>query len=418
MVLQAAIKRLMAARSCNAAGDRRRTVVRSGGHIDRMRNCAPAHSSSYEAHRDIDSTTEQGVNASIALNGSGAARLLVIDDEEQIRRALTRFLRAQGYEVATAASGVAAIELFDRAAFDLALCDVTMPDINGVEVLRILMERDPDLAVVMLTGTNHATTATAALTGGAVDYLVKPVEFSDLDHAVRSALHRRSLSIQRREIERVIREEVAQRTADLEREKASLREMSVGIVEALVNAMEAKDEYLRGHSHRVAALAAAIAAELDLSDEAIEQIRLAARLKDVGRIGVRESILNKAGSLTDEELEHIRSHLHIGVRILSPLKHLGVVLQFIADHHEHWDGGGYPRAVKGTEISIGGRVLAAADAFQAITSKRAYREPLDPSKAIEYMSGLSDTMLDPDVFAALCRVVERGANLPFIGVDS
>ena len=348
---------------------------------------------------------------STASNGDGAVRLLVIDDEEPIRRALAKYLRERGYEVATAESGAAAIELFEQQPFALAVCDVRMPEMNGVDVMRVLTRKDRDLAVIMLTGTDSAPTATAALTGGAFDYLVKPVELAEVEAAIRRALHKRMLLMQQREVERMIREEVAQRTAELE-------QMSVGIVQALVNAMEAKDEYVRGHAHGVAALGAAIASELGLPAETVEQIRLAGRLQDVGRIGVRESVLNKPGTLTDEELEHIRSHLRIGVAILAPLAHLGPVLTFIQDHHEHWDGGGYPRGTKGTDISIGGRVLAAADAFQALTSKRAYREPLDPAKAIDYMETLSGSLLDPAVFAALRRVVARRGNLPFISLES
>lgn len=318
-------------------------------------------------------------------------------------------MRDRGYDVSTAGSAVAAMDLLKQKGFALAVCDVRMPEMNGLELMRMMTHSDPDLAVIMLTAADEVSIATDALTGGAVDYLLKPVEFAELHEAIRRALHKRSLLVQQREVERIIREEVAQRTAELE-------QMSVGIIEALVNAMEAKDEYLRGHAHGVAALGAAIGAELGLPAATIEQIRLAGRLQDIGRIGVRESVLNKPGTLTEEELEHMRTHLRIGVEILAPLKHLGPVLAFIQDHHEHWDGGGYPRGLRGTAISIGGRVLAAADAFQALTSRRAYRDSLDAVKAIEYMETLSETLLDPSVFAALRRVVERGANLPFIGL--
>lgn len=362
-------------------------------------------------HLSVDSTGELRVKYSIAPNGERAVRLLVVDDEEPIRRALGRYLRGRGYDVSTADSGFAAMELLEEKAFAVAVCDLRMPGMNGVELMRAMIAKDPDLAVIMLTASDLGSTATAALTGGAVDYLIKPIEFSQLDEALGRALHKRSLLVQQREVERIIREEVAQRTAELE-------QMSVGIIEALVNAMEAKDEYLRGHAHGVAALGAAIAAELRLPAETIEHIRLAGRLQDVGRIGVRESVLNKPGTLTEAELEHMRSHLRIGVEILAPLKHLGPVLSFIQDHHEHWDGGGYPRGLKGSEISIGGRVLAAADAFHALTSRRAYRESLDATRAIEYMESLCGTLVDPAVFAALQRVVARGDNLPFIGLSS
>ncbi|HKO16671.1 MAG TPA: HD domain-containing phosphohydrolase [Gemmatimonadaceae bacterium] len=347
--------------------------------------------------------------------GAPAPRLLVVDDEEPIRRVLSRFLRTRGYEVECAASGADALALLQQQPVALMLCDVRMPGMDGLEVIRTALAKHPELAVMMLSAVNDAPTATQALGGGALDYLVKPVDLPELETAVQRALYKRGLLMEQRRVEQLIREEVAQRTAELLREREALREMSIGIVESLVNAMEAKDEYLRGQSHRVAELAASIAAELRLPEETIEQVRLAGRLHDVGRIGVREAVLNKVGTLTEDELEHIRDHLRIGVEILAPLKHLGEVLTFVQDHHERWDGDGYQRGLAGTAISIGGRILAAADAFQAVTSRRAYREPLDPARALEYMEDLSGTLLDPEVFAALRRVVRRGRTLPFIG---
>ena len=154
-------------------------------------------------------------------------------------------------------------------------------------------------------------------------------------------------------------------------------------------------------------MAAAIATELGLPSHIVEQVRLAGRLRDVGRIGVREAVLNKAGTLTDEELEHIREHLLIGVEILAPLEHLGPVITFVQDHHERWDGAGYPRRLQGAEISIGGRILAAADAFNALTSLRPHREPITPERAAVFMEALAGTLLDPEVYQALRRFLAR-----------
>ena len=341
-------------------------------------------------------------------------RLLVIDDEESLRVALSRFLRSRGYEVTAVATAVDALAAMDRDHCDLAVCDVRMPGMTGLELLPAALEKDPEMAVVMLSAVNDAPTATEAIARGAFDYLVKPIELADLQVAVERALHRRTLLKEQRRVERLVREEVTARTADLERERASLHALTIGVAETLINAMEAKDVFLRGHSQRVAELAASMATELELDEDTIEEARLAGRLHDIGKIGVREGVLNKPAKLTAEEYEHVKDHVRIGMEILSPLKHLGAVLDFIQDHHEHYDGGGYPRGISGQAISLGGRILAAADAFDAITTQRAYRASRNPGEAIELLEGVAGSHLDPVVFRALRNCVLRRRSLTFI----
>ena len=341
-------------------------------------------------------------------------RVLVVDDEESIRRAIGKFLKTRGFEVVTAESGDEALLQLGQQGFVLMLCDVRMPGLSGVDVVPRALQLDSELAIMMLTAVNDAPTATESLSQGAMDYLMKPVELADLEVAIERALHKRALLIEQRRIERMIREEVAQRTEELEREKDALRNLTVSVAETLINAMEVKDVYLRGHSQRVAELAAAIADDLGMTADAVEQVRLAGRLHDVGKIGTREAVLNKPGPLTPEEFDHVKEHVRIGMEILAPLKHLGEALTFVQDHHEHWDGSGYPRALGGERISIGGRILAAADAFDALTSKRAYREPMQPQETVEFLQGHVGRLLDPDIFAALRRVVSRRKTLTFI----
>jgi putative nucleotidyltransferase with HDIG domain len=341
--------------------------------------------------------------------------VLVVDDEDTIRVALSRFLRSQGYEVEVAESGAAALAALERQRFVVMLCDVRMPEMTGLDVVPRALRLDGDLAILMLTAVNDAATATDALSHGAMDYLVKPIELAELQRAVERAAHRRQLEIERRRVEEHIREEVALRTGELEREKAALHALTIGIAETLINAMEAKDVYLRGHSSRVADLAASIADELGLDPDLVENIRLAGRLHDVGKIGIREAVLNKPSSLTKEEFEHVKDHVRIGMEILSPLKHIPVALEFVHDHHEHFDGKGYPRGRAGAQISIGGRILAACDAFDALTSKRAFREAMDQRQTLDYLEqNALGSLLDPNVFAALKRVVERRKTLTFI----
>jgi len=334
-------------------------------------------------------------------------RILIVDDEETIRLALRKFLRSRGYEVEIAGSGEQAMQILNNGSFSLMLCDVRMPGMTGVQLVPLARERDQDLAIIMLTAVNDAATATEVLSAGASDYLMKPVELADLQQAVDRALLKRTELIEMRRLDMLIREEVALRTAELEAEKESLRLMSVSIAETLINAMEAKDLYLRGHSQRVAELAGQLAEELGLDPTTSEDLRVAGRLHDVGKIGIREEILNKPGRLTAEEFEHVKQHVQIGLGILAPLFHIKKPLQYVEHHHERWDGGGYPLGLAGKAIPMGARILCAADTFDALTSKRAYREPLEPLAAIEHLRIDAGKQFDPCVYDALVRVIKK-----------
>jgi putative nucleotidyltransferase with HDIG domain len=341
-------------------------------------------------------------------------RVLIVDDDETIRTGLARFLRGQGFEVEVADSGPAALALLERQRFVVMLCDIRMPEMSGLAVVSSALRLDSDLAILMLTGMNDAVTATDALSHGAMDYLVKPMELAEVRRAVDRAGRRRQLEIERRNVERHIREEVALRTVELEREKEALHALTIGIADTLVTAMEAKDVYLRGHSRRVADQAASIADVLGLDADLVENVRLAGRLHDVGKIGIREEVLNKPGTLTAEEFAHVKDHVRIGMEILAPLKHVPIVLAYVQDHHEHFDGSGYPRGLEGDQITIGGRILTACDAFDALTSRRAFRDAMEPRETIDYLEGLAGRLLDPRVFAALKKVVMRRKTLTFI----
>jgi putative nucleotidyltransferase with HDIG domain len=342
-------------------------------------------------------------------------RVLVVDDEEAVRVALSRVLRGRGFEVSSAESAESALAMLGACRVAVLLCDIRMPGMSGLDVVPRALALDPDLAIIMLTAVNDATSATAALSHGAMDYLLKPIEIADLEQAVERAAHRRQLEIERRRVEEHIREEVEARTRELEQEKNALRNLTLGVAEALINAMEAKDVYLRGHSRRVADQAASMAEELGLDADAVENVRLAGRLHDVGKIGIREELLGRAGPLTVEEFTHVKEHVRIGMEILAPLKHIPVALEYVQDHHEHFDGSGYPRGLAGEQISIGGRILAACDAFDALTTGRAFRDPMTAPETIDYLEqGHLGRLLDPEVFAALKRVVLRRKTLTFI----
>jgi putative two-component system response regulator len=334
--------------------------------------------------------------------------LLVVDDDEAVRRTFAQILGRVGHTVDTAASGEAAIEALGREQFAAVLCDVRMPGIDGLSVLRHARAVDPQVMLIVVSAVDDAATALAALRAGAAEYLTKPVDRGTLESTVFRALAERETT--QRRTTAAIQEAVSTRTAALEREKAALHQRNVGMAEALVRAMEARDPYLKGHSQRMAAIAADISRALGLDADTVDAVSLAARLADVGKIGTRESVLHKPGPLTPDEYDHVQDHVRIGLEILSPLDHLGPVLDYVRDHHEHFDGSGYPRAVEREAISIGGRILTAADAFVALTSRRSYREPLSPPDALRHLRNYVGRLLDPTVFAALVQVMGRKSD--------
>ncbi len=231
--------------------------------------------------------------AASVLNGDGtltsaerATDTSVVDDEDLLRSALVRYLEQRGYSVKAARTGEEALEQLRQGQTSLMLLDIRMPGMSGTDVVVEALDIDPDLAILMLSVMTDATSAAICMQRGAVDYLTKPIELSDLSKAVDRALRRRHTMLESRHISTWLREEVASRSAELERERAKLEQINVATLEALINALEAKDQFQTGHSARVAAFSATIANELGLSDDEIEQTRMAGRLHDLGKIGV------------------------------------------------------------------------------------------------------------------------------------
>jgi len=348
---------------------------------------------------------------------AGVVTVLVVDDEEPIRNALRKYLKQQQFEVFAAGSADDALQQLRLHKVALMLSDIRMPGTSGVDLVPAALEIEPDLAILMLTAVNDATSAALCMQRGAMDYLTKPIELADLGRAVQRALKRREMLLENRHLNQWLKEEVTTRTAELHRQQHRMERISTATLEALVNALEAKDPYLRGHSARVADLSANIAMEIGLGDEEVERIRMAGRLHDLGKIGTRDAVVNKEGPLTAEEFEHVKQHVIIGAQILAPLVHLGNIVSMVKSHHERFDGTGYPDGLRGDEVPLGGRVIAAAEVYDALTTARPYQEKMTPEQAVERMADLSGTVLDPKVYDALVRIVARRQTLVFLDED-
>jgi putative two-component system response regulator len=340
--------------------------------------------------------------------------VLVVDDDEPVRNALRKYLSQQGYEVSVAASADEALRLLRRQKTNVVLLDVRVPGRSGIDLVPEMLELAPGVAVLILTGVNDATTAALCMQRGAMNYITKPIDLASLARSILSAVRRRDSQIEQASLSQWLKEEVALRTAELRRERTKLERLSVTTLEAMVNAVEAKDPYIRGHSARVADHGALIAAEMGLDDELVEQIRTAGRLHDIGKVGIREHILSREGPLTNAEYELVKQHVIIGSQILAPLTHLGGIIAMVRSHHERWDGQGYPDGLREEAIPVGARVLAAAEIFDALTTARSYQEKLPMEVAIERMRDLAGSVLEPAVFDALEASVNRRQALVFL----
>ena len=330
----------------------------------------------------------------------GTARCLVVDDDPQVRNALVRLIQAQGLACASAGSGVEALaHLEANGEVPVCISDIYMPEMDGVTFLREAVRLYPDMAVIMLTGVAEVNTAVECLQLGALDYISKPVLMEEVRARISKALEKRDLILQNR----FYQQNLESRVRELDRRN---KQSLINGVQMLVHALEAKDAYTSGHSVRVSRYAVRTAVLLGFTGDALEHIRLGGELHDIGKIGTREAVLNKPGPLTDEEFEHIKQHAPLGERILAPaLLESPAVLRIVRSHHERIDGSGFPDRLAGEAIPQEARIVAVVDAFDAMTTNRAYRPSRSVDDAFAELRRCTGTHFDPDVVDAFLRAV-------------
>ncbi len=337
--------------------------------------------------------------------------ILVVDDEPHVVDILAKHLRIEGYAASTAENAREALEKIRQEEYSLLLSDIRMPGMSGLELLKEARAIAPDMAVVMVTAVLDREAAVEALKSGAYDYLVKPFDLDDVALSINRALEKRRLVLENRDYQLNLEKKVEERTRDLAGKNREIRELSLNAIKALVFALEAKHKYTEGHSRRVAAHAAGIAAGMGLLQDEIDRIELAGLLHDIGKIGIRDSILNKAGPLTEEEFEHVKTHPLVGERILQPIDELKGIVEYVKHEHERWDGSGYPDGLKGDEIPLGARIIAVADVFDALTSARAYRGAYKINPSLEMMRGGRGSHFDPEVLDAFLNMIREEMKL-------
>ncbi len=335
------------------------------------------------------------------------ARCLVVDDDPQVLHSMARVIRSLGLACLEAASGQEALDLLVREGeVPLVISDVNMPGLDGLAFLDELRRLYPDTAVIMLTGVADVATAVACLEKGALDYIAKPALIDEVRARVSKALEKRELLLQRRFYQKQLELRVRQQAT-------RITELFLKGVQTLAHALEAKDAYTRGHSQRVSRYATQTAVRLGYTGDYLEDIRLGGELHDIGKIGTREAVLNKPGALTPEEFQHITEHTVLGERILAPLaRENPVVLRIVRSHHERMDGRGFPDGLVAEAIPIEARIVAVVDAFDAMTTNRAYRPSRSPVAAAEELRSSAGSHFDPNVVAAFLEAFSDLSALP------
>ena len=333
-------------------------------------------------------------------------RCLVVDDEASLRAALVRVMQGAGFDVLEAASGLQALQVLAREEVALLLTDVRMPEMPGPELLRTVRTRHPDVAVVMITAVAEVDVAVSCLALGAMDYITKPFLIEEIRARTAQALEKRRLTIENRMYQERLEIRVKEQAERIE-------SMYLAGIQSLADALELKDPYTRGHSERVSRYGSAIAIELGLEAKLVESIELGGHLHDVGKIGVREDVLNKRGPLTEEEYAHVMTHPVLGWRILKPLlTDDAIALNVVRSHHERMDGRGVPDALQGDAIPREARIVSVADAFDAMRSRRPYRDGLEIERAIDELRRAAGAQFDREVVGAFIAAVEKGRLAP------
>jgi putative nucleotidyltransferase with HDIG domain len=347
----------------------------------------PAHFANVQEQQETASTRQE--------------HILVVDDEAPVRDILVQMLGRSGYDVTAATDAEQALlHLQDDPGCDLVLADVMMPGANGLTLLDVICRNHTGVPVVILTAIHDIHVATSAFRRGAVDYLLKPFNRAQLlDVVVRALEHGRLLkqnAAYRQNLEQIINS----RTSCL---RAAMRDLEKSYditLAAMGDALDLRDAETEGHSRRVTAYTVALGREMGLAPQELRILARGAFLHDIGKIATPDAVLLKHGKLTPDEAEVMRQHCTRGYVMVHKIPFLRDAAEIVFTHHESFDGTGYPRGLRGQEIPMGARIFAIADAFDAITSKRPYREGLSFAQARDEIGHCSGSQFDPRIVKA------------------
>ena len=353
---------------------------------------------------ELEERTEREQPQALMDNKDQRPLIMLVDDDVVSSRVVIAMLRDK-YRVMTAKSGKDALKQLNRYIPDLILLDVHMPEQSGHDVIRILKANPDyvDIPVIFLTSDEDENTEVQGFSEGAIDFLKKPF--------------RKGVSLQRIQrilelsyLQKNLKEEVEKQTEVAETRRKSVEKMSLQMVQALANTIDAKDSYTNGHSTRVAKYSVMIAKRIGYSGEKLEHLHYAALLHDIGKIGIPNEIINKPSRLTDEEYKIIKTHPGIGGKILEQISEISDISIGARWHHERFDGKGYPDSLSGLDIPEMARIIGVADAYDAMTSNRSYRDLLSQEVVMSEIEKGKASQFDPDIAEVMIRLMKEDTN--------
>ena len=337
------------------------------------------------------------------MSTSARPRILIVDDEPEITAILTDLFSGE-YDCESAASAEEAIETLTNREFELVVSDITMPGMSGLDMIPHVKQLSPNTVVVMISGMQTVESAIDALRLGAFDYVMKPFDLRQVEAVVTRALEHQDLIVAKQRYENHLEELVEKRTAELDHTLNSLEDAYRSTLKALTAALETRDLETHGHSERVVTYSLRLGREYGLEASRMKSLEFGSLLHDIGKIGVPDLILRKPAKLTEEEWVLMREHPTHGQQILKGIEFLEGAARVVAQHHEKWDGSGYPLGLKGEEIDLCARIFAVADAFDAMTSDRVYRKGKPYRDAAKELDDWAGRQFDPKVVEAFHRV--------------
>src|SRR5260370_15007123 len=358
-----------------------------------------------EAKQVLPADTESSV-ANVSSDHKAAARVLAVDGGPAACKLLSLVLAPPAFRCPAARSGGEVLVALQREHFDAVISDLHMPGIGGMGLLTEVRHLHPHLAFLVTTGVDDVDVGIRAMRCGADDYLVKPLQDGTVVASLESALHKRQLEQQIENYRQHLEEMVTERTSQLQSALQQVERSYEDTLQALGAAMDLRDHETGGHSQRVCRYSLEIARAMGGSEKQLESLARAAYLHDIGKLGIPDGILLKPGPLTENERKFMQQHVQIRFDLVHDLAFLADAAEIILMHHERYDGGGYPRGLKGKEILPGAQIFAVADTLDASTSDRPYRRPSSFESAREAIRRGSGSQFDPEVVDAFLKIPE------------
>jgi len=339
--------------------------------------------------------------------------ILIVDDEETIRWLLSKKLSREGYLCKESSNAEQAMEKMGDSAVELAILDINMPGKSGTELLTEIKANFPKTSVIMASAVSDTKVILQCLKNGAEDYIRKPFSMDEVILSIKRTFHKKRIEAQIEEYCRSLKD-------DSLKQETEIQKFFLKTIESLVSTLESNDKYTAGHSRRVTDISIAIGEEMGLPNEEIQELRWGALLHDVGKIAVDPNILNKSDELTPAEYRHIMTHSVVGPDIVKPVVN-NRIIDIISHHHDHYDGSGFGQVVATDDIPAGARILAIADAYDAMTSDRPYRTKMSRDAAVQEIVRHMGSQFDPDVVRAFLRIppekIINQSEKPTVAID-